>query len=272
MKAQTKKHVDQSDTYSYPAHKILCVFEDLEDARNALSDLKNAGFRENDVEVICKKGVVDISGGEQGFWGRIVHSMEYLGSKSRYLERFENELEEGGLILTVMTRNGDTQEAAKNILTSNGGQRLTYFGHWLDEKTSDPKTTEKAAEPYGYKRELETGFEESLQRVRATLMDEGFGVLTEIDMADKFREKLGVEFRKYVILGACNPPIAHSALQEDLDIGLLLPCNVIVYESNGGSVVAAIDAKKMLSVTANPMLESTAGSVNEKLRNALDNL
>ncbi len=130
----------------------------------------------------------------------------------------------------------------------------------------------QTAQNYGYRRELETPFEETVTRIRETLQKEGFGVLTEIDMKGKLKEKLDVDFRKYVILGACNPQLAYSALQEDLDIGLLLPCNVIVYESEKGSVVAAIDAKKMLSVAGNPQLESTAETVNEKLRSAIENL
>lgn len=130
----------------------------------------------------------------------------------------------------------------------------------------------QTAQSYGFRRELETPFEETVTRVRETLKNEGFGVLTEIDMKQKLKEKLDVDFRKYVILGACNPSLAHKALQEDMDIGLLLPCNVIVYESEIGSVVAAIDAKKMLSVAGNPQLESTAETVNEKLRSAIENL
>ena len=86
------------------------------------------------------------------------------------------------------------------------------------------------------------------------------------------RDRLDIELRKYVILGACNPRLAHTALQEDLQIGLLLPCNIIVYESGNGSVVAAIDAKKMLAVAENPQLASTAETVNEKLRSAIDDL
>ena len=125
---------------------------------------------------------------------------------------------------------------------------------------------------YGYRREVETPFAETVKRVRETLQKEGFGVLTEIDMKEKLKDKLDIEFRKYVILGACNPRLAHTALQEDLQIGLLLPCNIIVYESGNGSVVAAIDAKKMLAVAENPQLASTAETVNEKLRSAIDDL
>lgn len=125
---------------------------------------------------------------------------------------------------------------------------------------------------YGYHREIESSFDEAVKQTREALQKEGFGVLTEINMKEKLKEKLGVDFRNYVILGACNPPLAHLALQEDLDIGLLLPCNVVVYETEKGSVVAAIDAKKMLSVAENPNLESTAETVTEKLRSAIESL
>ncbi len=125
---------------------------------------------------------------------------------------------------------------------------------------------------YGFRKELDFPFREAVERTRSALADEGFGVLCEIDIKEKLREKLGVDFRNYLILGACNPPLAHQALQEDLDIGLLLPCNVIVYETDSGSVVAAIDAKKMLSVAGNPNLETTAETVNEKLRCAIESL
>ncbi len=97
-------------------------------------------------------------------------------------------------------------------------------------------------------------------------------MLSEINITEKFKEKLGVEFRNYVILGACNPPIAYQALQEELGLGLLLPCNVIVYEDAGKCVVAAIDAAKMMSVVGNPKLESAATLVNEKLQRAIANL
>ena len=109
---------------------------------------------------------------------------------------------------------------------------------------------------YGYARVLDLPFGEAVERARAALKDEGFGVLCEIDVKEKLREKLGVDFRNYLILGACNPPLAHQALQQELNIGLLLPCNVVVYELAGRTVVAAIDAAKMLSVADNPALDS----------------
>jgi uncharacterized protein (DUF302 family) len=112
-------------------------------------------------------------------------------------------------------------------------------------------------------------FTEAVEKVRVALKDEGFGVLCEIDIKEKLHEKLGVDFRNYVILGACNPPLAYKALQQELGIGLLLPCNVIVYETERDreSVVSAIDARTMLSVTgiSNDTLNSVSSEVNEKL-------
>jgi uncharacterized protein (DUF302 family) len=125
---------------------------------------------------------------------------------------------------------------------------------------------------YGYARTLYLSFAEAVERARAALKTEGFGVLCEIDVKEKLREKLGVDFPNYLILGACNPPLAHQALQQEPNIGLLLPCNVVVYESDGRTVVAAIDAAKMLSVVENPALEATASKVNQGLRRALDSL
>lgn len=126
---------------------------------------------------------------------------------------------------------------------------------------------------YGFSKTVDLSYAVAVEQTRAALQKEGFGVLCEIDIKEKLREKLGVDFRDYVILGACNPPLAYKTLQEDIDIGLLLPCNVIVYESDeaGRSVVAAIDAKSMLSVarTDNAALKAVATEVNEKLQRAI---
>ena len=123
---------------------------------------------------------------------------------------------------------------------------------------------------YGYARTLDLPFAEAVERARASLKAQGFGVLCEIDIKEKLREKLGVEFANYIILGACNPPLAYRALQEEMNLGLLLPCNVVVYEEGGRTVVAAIDAERMLSVANNPQLESVAREVNAKLRQVVD--
>ena len=125
---------------------------------------------------------------------------------------------------------------------------------------------------YGYRKTLGVGYLQAIERTRQALQQEGFGVLFELDLQEKLREKLGVEFRPYVILGACNPAMAYQTLQAEIDIGLLLPCNVIVYEQDGHSVVAAIDAAKMMTVVGNPQLAAAAAQVNEKLRRAIDSL
>ena len=128
---------------------------------------------------------------------------------------------------------------------------------------------------YGYMREVPLSFDDAVEQTRESLMTEGFGVLSEIRMDEKLKEKLGVDFRKYVILGACNPPLAYQTVKEDINIGLLLPCNVIVYESDDPtrSVVAAIDAKAMMSVVGEaPAIVEVANEVNQKLQRALGKL
>ena len=128
----------------------------------------------------------------------------------------------------------------------------------------------------GFSKTIELPYEEAVEKARVALKDEGFGVLCEIDLKEKLKEKLGVDFRKYVILGACNPPLAYKTLQQEINIGLLLPCNVIVYEADepGKSVVAAIDAKEMLSTVGgnNETLDSIATEVNEKLKRVIAQL
>ena len=128
---------------------------------------------------------------------------------------------------------------------------------------------------YGFSRTLDVPYEEAVKKTTAALKDEGFGVLCQIDIKEKLKEKLGVDFRRYVILGACNPPLAYKTLQEEINIGLLLPCNVVVYEADevGKSIVADVDAKAMLSVVgSNPTLDSVATEVNEKLQRVVAQL
>ena len=123
---------------------------------------------------------------------------------------------------------------------------------------------------YGFSKTVDLPYKEAVEKARAALKEEGFGVLCEIDIKEKLKEKLGVDFRNYVILGACNPPLAYKTLQQEIGIGLLLPCNVIVYEADEArkSVVAAINAETMLSAVGdtNSALNSVATEVNEKLK------
>jgi uncharacterized protein (DUF302 family) len=126
--------------------------------------------------------------------------------------------------------------------------------------------------PYGIKRTVALPYPEALQKMREALQREGFGVLTEIDIREKLKEKLGIDYRPYTILGACNPPLANRALQEETDIGLLLPCNVIVYEEGDHSVVAAADPAAMVAMTGNVTLRDVADEARQKLERAMESL
>ena len=126
---------------------------------------------------------------------------------------------------------------------------------------------------YGYKRNVAMGFEEADSAIRETLKENGFGVLTEINVHDKLKEKLDVDFRRYRILGACNPSIAHQALSAELEIGLLFPCNVVIWENDDKSTtVAAIDAEQMLAITEQDNLEPLFSEVNNLFRKAVDSI
>jgi uncharacterized protein (DUF302 family) len=125
---------------------------------------------------------------------------------------------------------------------------------------------------YGMSRTVPLDYEEALARTREALAGEGFGVLTEIDVAATLRKKLGVEFRPYIILGACNPPLAHRALEAELEIGLLLPCNVVVYATGdqADTVVAALDPVEALSLSGNEAVEPIAKEVRQRLQRVLE--
>jgi uncharacterized protein (DUF302 family) len=125
---------------------------------------------------------------------------------------------------------------------------------------------------YGFVSPVDLPFDEVIKRLEASLKDEGFGVLCQIDIKAKLHEKLGVEFPRYVILGACNPPLAHSALTEEINLGLLLPCNAVVYERDGRVYAGVVDAVKMLSIVGRPEMEEMARQVNQKLRRALNSV
>lgn len=124
---------------------------------------------------------------------------------------------------------------------------------------------------YALAREVDLSYEEADRRVREALQEEGFGVLTEIDVKATLKTKLDVEFQKYEILGACNPPLAHQALQTEPDIGLLLPCNVVVRDLGGGrTMVEALDPVTQLGVAGNEALGGLAEDVRDRMRRVLE--
>ncbi|TVR55370.1 MAG: DUF302 domain-containing protein [Gemmatimonadales bacterium] len=125
---------------------------------------------------------------------------------------------------------------------------------------------------YALSRTLELPYDEADRRVRAALQGEGFGVLTEIDVRETLKNKLDVDFRPYRILGACAPALAHQALQKEEQVGLLLPCNVIVYQgaSPEQTVVAILDPRAQLSMAANPELAELGGEVRERMKRVLE--
>ncbi len=124
---------------------------------------------------------------------------------------------------------------------------------------------------YGIGATVDLEYERAVERTREELAKEGFGVLSEIDIAATLKKKLDVDFRPYVILGACNPPLAHRALTAERDLGLLLPCNVVIYAADepGRSVIAAMDPEAALGLTGNAEVGEVAKEVKERLRRAL---
>jgi len=126
--------------------------------------------------------------------------------------------------------------------------------------------------PYGMSTTVPLEYGVAVERARTALAGEGFGILAEIDVAATLKNKLNVDFRPYVILGACNPPLAHRALLAERDIGLLLPCNVVVYAADepGHSVVAAMDPVQALQLTGNPNIGAIAEEVRARLHRMLE--
>lgn len=127
---------------------------------------------------------------------------------------------------------------------------------------------------FGIRKTVQLSFEEAVARTKQALQEQGFGVLSEIDMQQKLKEKLDVDTRPYVILGACNPSLAWKAMQAEPEIGLLLPCNVIVYDAgNGETVVAAVDPDAMLSVVGeNEAVSQVATDARKRLQAALQSI
>jgi uncharacterized protein (DUF302 family) len=126
---------------------------------------------------------------------------------------------------------------------------------------------------FGIQKTLDIGFDDALAKIPEALKAEGFGVLTEIDVTQTLKKKLDVDFRRYRILGACNPPFAHKALQHSLDVGMLMPCNVIVYETDDGkTVVSAVDPMQTMAAQGDPEMVPLAEAVQQKLQHVIDSL
>ena len=125
---------------------------------------------------------------------------------------------------------------------------------------------------YGFSKTLNVSYEKAIEKVTEELKKEGFGVLTSIDIKDTLKKKINVDFKKYAILGACNPVLAHKALQTEEEIGLLLPCNVVVYEKEDETAVSIFNPMTMTKIVNNDRLNSVAEEVNTKLRRVLEAL
>lgn len=125
---------------------------------------------------------------------------------------------------------------------------------------------------YGFSKTVDLSFEQAIEKVTNELKKEGFGVLTSIDVKDTLKKKLDVDFKNYTILGACNPPFAYKALLAEEDIGLLLPCNVTVYEKHGKTVVAAFDPMTMATLIDNPEIGAIASEIKTKLEHVIDSM
>jgi uncharacterized protein (DUF302 family) len=122
---------------------------------------------------------------------------------------------------------------------------------------------------YGFSKIVALSFNEAIEKVTDELKKEGFGVLTAIDLKETLKKKIGVDVPRYTILGACNPHFAHKALQTEVEVGLLLPCNVIVYESDGSTHVSVFDPLVMEKIIENPAMKPIAEDVQQKLRRVI---
>lgn len=134
-------------------------------------------------------------------------------------------------------------------------------------------TIKPAVMTYHFTKKVSYSFQDALEKTKSALGNEGFGVISEIDLKDKFKEKLGVDFREYKILGACNPGLAYKAIEQEDKIGTMLPCNVLIQEHKGGEVeVTAINPMESMAAIDNSNLEAIAKEVSQKLKAVIDNL
>jgi uncharacterized protein (DUF302 family) len=125
---------------------------------------------------------------------------------------------------------------------------------------------------YGFKKEIGLSFDKAVEIVTEELKKREFGILTKIDVKEKFKEKLGIEFPNYVILGACNPPFAHKAIQAEEDIGLMLPCNVVIYEKEGKTILDIIKPSSAMGMVENKALKKIAAEVEAALAQVFDSI
>jgi len=125
---------------------------------------------------------------------------------------------------------------------------------------------------YTIQKQVDADFDATVERTIDALEDEGFGVLCDIDVQATFAEKLDEEFRQYRILGACNPQLAFEGLADEIELGALLPCNVIVYETDDGVTVSAVDPERLVGITDNDDLDSISEEVGERFERVLDSL
>jgi len=123
---------------------------------------------------------------------------------------------------------------------------------------------------YGFKKKISLPFDKALEVVIEELKEKGFGILTKIDVKEKLKEKLGIDFPSYVILGACNPPYAHKSIEAEEDIGLLLPCNVLIYEKEGTTILSIIKPSTAMGMIENEALRQIATEVEAKLKEVFD--
>ncbi len=125
---------------------------------------------------------------------------------------------------------------------------------------------------YGYSKKVDYNFEEVINKTKQELKSEGFGVLTEIDIKNTLKNKINVDMDNYTILGACHPPSAYQSIQSEIEIGLMLPCNVIVYQKNNQVFVSAIKPSVAMGMVENAELDEVASDIESRLKKVIDNL
>lgn len=158
----------------------------------------------------------------------------------------------------------------KHSLRPEMMQQLEVLEEELERASREEREETVSEIKYGYRRQVYLTYEAAVAKVKEELKKEGFGVMTEIDVRDTIKKKLNLEFDKYIILGACNPPFAHQALMEERDIGLLMPCNLVVYEHDGKTFVASTLPTVTMGMVQNAKLAGVARQVEAKLRAVVD--